>query len=63
MPDVEWLRRMAETEFFNLVRSTVMVRNKLRLDLVNGPYIDFWWSSRAPGRYAYHWERGHIGDL
>ena len=60
MPDLERLRRIAETEFLEIVRTTAIIRNKLRVVLVAGSYIDFWWSSQIPGRYAHHWERRHV---
>ena len=60
MGDLEGLRRMAEKEFFEIVDSTVIVGNKLRVELVDGSFVDFWWSSQIPGRYAYHWERSHV---
>jgi hypothetical protein len=60
MPDLERLRRIAETDFLEVVRSTATIRNKLRVVLVDGSYIDFWWSSQIPGRYAHHWERRHV---
>ncbi len=60
MPDLERFRRIAETEFLTLVRSTTLFRDKLRVVLVDGSYIDFWWSRQIPGRYAFHWERRHI---
>ena len=25
--------------------------------LIDGSYIDFWWSEAISGRFAYHWER------
>ena len=42
MPDLERLRWIAEAEFLALVRSTTMVRDKLRVVLNAGSYIDFW---------------------
>jgi hypothetical protein len=60
MPDLERLRRIAETEFLALVRATTILRDKLRVVLVDDSYIDFWWSSQIPGRYAHHWERRHV---
>jgi len=60
MPDLESLRRIAETEFLSVVRSTTIVRDKLRVVLVEDSYIDFWWSTQIPGRYAHHWERRHV---
>lgn len=60
MPDLESLRRIAETDFLSVVRSTTIVRDKLRVVLVDDSYIDFWWSTQIPGRYAHHWERRHV---
>ena len=57
MPDLEQLARLAESEFSAIVSATVIFRNKLRVVLLDGSYIDFWWSRRFPGRFAYHWER------
>lgn len=52
MPDLQQLRRIAETEFLDVVQSTTIIRDKLRVVLTDGSYIDFWWSSQIPGRYA-----------
>ena len=62
MPELDWLRRIAETDFLDIVQSTAIIRNKLRVVLIDGSYIDFWWSSQIPGRYAYHWERRHVDE-
>ena len=60
MPDLEGLRAIAETEFPSLVQSTTIVRDKLRVIFTDSSYIDFWWSTQIPGRYAHHWERRHV---
>ena len=60
MADLRRLRRIAEEDFSDTVESTDIVRDKLRVPLHDGSYIDFWWSTRIPGRFAYHWERTHI---
>lgn len=60
MPDLERLRRIVETEVLSVVRSTTIVRDKLRVVLADDSYIDFWWSTQIPGRYARHWERRHV---
>lgn len=57
MPDLLRLGRLAEAEFFEIVQSTAIVENKLRVALIDGSYIDFWWSEEISGRLAYHWER------
>jgi hypothetical protein len=60
VPDLHHLRRIAEREFPDLVRSTAIFRDKLRVLLVDDSYMDFWWSSQIPGRFAHHWERTHV---
>lgn len=60
MPDLSMLRRRVESLFPDIVSSTALVGNKLRAELTDGSYIDFWWSTQYPDRYAYHWERTHI---
>jgi hypothetical protein len=61
MPALERLRWVVEMEFVSLVRATTTIfRDKLRVVLVDGPYIDFWWSRSIPDRYALHWERSHL---
>lgn len=60
IPDLDALRHLAEDEFFHIVLSTSILRNKLRVALIDGSYIDFWWSEEITGRYAYHWERSQI---
>lgn len=60
MPDLENLGRMVEVEFLDVVQFTAIVENKLRVTLIDGSYIDFWWSEEVPGRFAYHWERRRI---
>ena len=60
MPDLPRLGRLAEAEFYEIVVSTLVIENKLRVALIDGSYIDFWWSEEISGRYAYHWERTQI---
>ena len=60
MPDLERLGRLAQSEFPSIVWATTIIRNKLRVALRDGSYIDFWWSRRIPGRFAYHWERRRV---
>ena len=57
MPDLGRLARLAVSEFPEIVASTSIIRTKLRIVLQDGSYIDFWWSRRTQGRFAYHWER------
>jgi len=60
MANLHQLGLIAESEFADVVQTTEIIRNKLRVLLNDGSYIDFWWSSQIPGRFAYHWERTHV---
>jgi hypothetical protein len=60
MADLFGLAGTAAREFADIVVATTIVRDKLRVLLQDGSYIDFWWSSKVPGRFAHHWERIHV---
>ena len=60
MPDLFALSRLAIREFPDIVTTAAIVQNKLRVVLIDGSYIDFWWAHRFPDRYAHHWERRHV---
>ena len=60
MADLPQLAAIAEQEFPDLVESSEIIRNKLRVVLVDESFIDFWWSAEIEGRFACHWERFHI---
>lgn len=60
MPNLVALARIAEQEFADIVESTSIHRNKLRIVLIDESFIDFWWSSEIEGRFACHWERVHL---
>ena len=62
MPNLEGLRREAESLYPDIGTSTTIISNKLRIELSDGSYIDFWWSTQIRGRYAYHWERTHVDN-
>jgi len=60
MADLSALRRIAETDFADIVLGTRIVDAKLRVFFTDGSYLDFWWSLEIPGRFAHHWERSHV---
>jgi hypothetical protein len=58
--DLSTLKLIAEVDFADIVQAASIMRGKLRVVLVDGSYIDFWWSRSLRGRFAHHWERTHV---
>ncbi len=56
------LSYIAEVEFSDIVETVEESEDKLRIYLIDGSFIDVWFSIKIMGRYAYHWERTHIDD-
>jgi len=54
------LSYIAEVEFSDIVETVEESEDKLRIYLIDGSFIDVWFSIKIIGRYAYHWERTHI---
>lgn len=60
MPDLAKLENIARKEFADIVTDGYRTGAKLRLLLIDGSYIDFWWSEVQEGRFAHHWNRYHL---
>ncbi len=60
MVNVARLAAIVEQEFSDIVESTSIIRNKLRVVLTDASFVDFWWSAEIEGRFAHHWERRHV---
>lgn len=60
MPDLIALSAIAQREFADIVQTTTISSNRLRVLLTDGSFIDFWWSLNISGRFAHHWERIHV---
>ncbi len=59
--DVERLREIAEVEFSKIVIEALIPDvNELRIILLDGSFVDVWFSLKLDGRYSYHWERKAI---
>ncbi|MDI6810259.1 MAG: DUF6516 family protein [archaeon] len=54
------LSDIAEIEFSDIVDMAEDLKDKLRIHLKDGSFIDVWFSKKIKGRYAYHWERRHV---
>jgi len=57
------LSMIALMEFPDIVKDTRILENKLRIFLVDGSYIDVWFSIRRPNTFAFHWERRGIDGM
>jgi hypothetical protein len=56
MSDLDDLKRIAEIEFADIVKSTHKVDYKLRIILSNNSFIDVHLSQRLPDKFGFHWE-------
>ncbi len=59
--DTKKLKDIAEIEFNDIVVDVILIDlNGLRIILIDGSFIDVWFSLKLKGRYSYHWERQFI---
>jgi len=59
--DTKKLKDIAEVEFNDIVVDVILTDlNELRIILVEGSFIDIWFSLKLEGRYSYHWDRKFI---
>ena len=59
--NVERLREIAEVEFVEIVTEAIIPdANELRILLIDGSFIDIWFSLKLRDRYSFHWERRAI---
>jgi hypothetical protein len=61
MVDLTELERIARAEYADVVVDVNRIDAKLRVLLIDGSYLDFWWSEVQAGRFAHHWNWQH-GD-
>lgn len=54
------IRHIAEIEFADIVVDAALLREKLRLFLRDGSFVDIWLSKRLADRFGFHWERRHL---
>lgn len=53
---LEVFRRIAEVEFADIVKDVFRFDHKLRISLMDGSFVDLYYSKRIPDRFAFHWE-------
>ncbi|NPV74414.1 MAG: hypothetical protein HPY89_11735 [Pelotomaculum sp.] len=60
MKTLKRLQAIIEIEYQEIVVSSDIIQNKLRIYLVDNSFIDIGFSLKIPGRFSYHWERRHL---
>ena len=56
MATINDLRRIAEVEFFDIVKEVFPISYKIRIILIDNSFIDANLSKKLPDRFGYHWE-------
>jgi hypothetical protein len=56
MADLEDLKRIAEVEFADIVRTSMRIDYKMRIILIDNSFIDVFLSERLPNKFGFHWE-------
>lgn len=56
MPSLADLKRIAEVEFADIVKSTHKIDYKLRILLIDNSFIDVYLSRTLPDKFGFHWE-------
>ena len=51
---------LTEREFSDIIERVEVRSDRLRPYVMDGGFIDVWFSRRLPCKYAFHWERRHI---
>ena len=56
MPSIDDLRRIAEVEFADVVKDSVVIDHKLRIFLIKHGFIDVSLSQKLLNKFGFHWE-------
>ena len=54
------IKRIVDIEYAQVVVSSEIFHDKLRIFITDGSFVDIWFSTKIPGRFSYHWEKRHI---
>lgn len=61
MIELSQLARIIDIEYHDVLAGACQIyHDKLRAHLIDGSFVDVWFSRRIPGRFSYHWERRHV---
>ncbi len=61
MPSIDDLRKIAEVEFGDIVKDSLIIDHKLRIFLINNGFIDVSLSQKLPDKFGFHWEVTDLG--
>jgi len=56
MPTIEDIKRIAEIEFSDIVKTASQIDFKLRIILINNSFVDVHLSQKLPDKFGFHWE-------
>ena len=56
MPSIDDLRKIAEVEFADIVRDSLVIDHKLRIFLINNGFIDVSLSQKLLDKFGFDWE-------
>ena len=56
MSSIIELRKIAEVEFGDIVKDSLIIDHKLRIFLINNGFIDVSLSQKLPDKFGFHWE-------
>ena len=62
MIDIAILKRIIDIEYADILADSGsdIFQGKIRAYILDGSFVDIWFSKRIPVRFSYHWERKHI---
>ena len=56
MPSIDDLRKIAEVEFGDIVKDSLVIDHKLRIFLIKHGFIDVSLSQKLLDKFGFHWE-------
>ena len=56
MARLEDLKRIAEVEFADIVKSSILIDHKMRIILKDNSFLDVYLSQRLTDKFGFHWE-------
>ena len=56
MPSISELRKIAEVEFADIVKDSLVLDHKLRIFLIKHGFMDVSLSRKLPDKFGFHWE-------